>query len=165
MIIVFKKSATKEEVSNLISRVESLGLKVMLSEGSERKIMGIIGPEDIIRMHPLDIYPGVDKVMQVLAPYKLVSREFKSEDSIVKVKEGVEFGSEKIVVVAGPCSIESKEQLRAVAKTVKFSRADILRGGAFKPRTSPYAFQGLGEEGLRILEQVGTVEQHMLLPN
>jgi len=154
MIIVFKKDATKNEVNNLIKRVKKLGLKAMVSRGEERTIVGIIGPEDIVRLHPLDVFPGVDKVMPVLAPYKLVSREFKREDSIVKIREGVEVGSKKIVIIAGPCSIESEDQINEIAGEVKKSGASILRGGAFKPRSSPYTFQGLGEEGLKMLKAV-----------
>ena len=154
MIIVFKKDATKNEVNSLIKRVENLGLKAMVSQGKERTIVGIIGPEDVIRLHPLDVFPGVDKVMPVLAPYKLVSREFKKENSVIKIKNDVEIGSKKIAIIAGPCSIESEGQLRKVAKRVKEAGAVILRGGAFKPRTSPYAFQGLGEEGLKMLRDV-----------
>lgn len=156
MIIVFKKDATKGEINNLIKRVKKLGLKAMVSEGEERTIVGVIGPEDTIRLHPLDVFPGVDKVMPVLAPYKLVSREFKKEGSVVKIKEGVEIGSQKITVIAGPCSIENEKQMREVAKKVKESGAAILRGGAFKPRSSPYTFQGLGEEALRILKAVSS---------
>jgi len=154
MIIVFKKDATKNEVNDLIKRVKKLGLKAMVSRGEERTIVGIIGPEDIVRLHPLDVFPGVDKVIPVLAPYKLVSREFKKEDSIVKIREGVEVGSRKIVIIAGPCSIESKDQIEEIAEKVKKSGASVLRGGAFKPRSSPYTFQGLGEEGLKMLKDV-----------
>jgi 3-deoxy-7-phosphoheptulonate synthase len=156
MIVVFKKEATQQEIDHLIERVEKLGLKAMVSRGTERTIVGIIGPEDIIRMQPLEVFAGVEKVMPVLAPYKLVSREFKKEDSVIKIKEGVEFGSKRIVVIAGPCSIESKEILKTVAVRVKEAGALILRGGAFKPRTSPYTFQGLGEEGLKILKDIST---------
>lgn len=154
MIIVFKKSATKNEINNLIKRVEKLGLKAMVSRGEERTIIGVIGPEDVVRLHPLDVFPGVDKVMPVLAPYKLVSREFKAESSVIKIKEGVEIGSSKIVIIAGPCSIENEKQLDETAKKVKEAGASILRGGAFKPRSSPYTFQGLGEEGLKMLKDI-----------
>jgi len=154
MIIVFKKGAARQEVDRVIRRIEKLGLKAMVSEGVERTIVGVIGPEDVVRLQPLEVFPGVEKVMPVLAPYKLVSREFKKEDSVIKVKEGVEIGSKKIIVIAGPCSIETKEQLELVAKKVKEAGALILRGGAFKPRSSPYTFQGLGEEGLKILKSV-----------
>ena len=154
MIIVFKKSATKNEINSLIKRVKELGLKAMVSRGEERTIVGVIGPEDIVRLHPLDVFPGVDKVMPVLAPYKLVSREFKEENSVVKIREGVEIGSGKVAIIAGPCSIESKEQIGEVARKIKEAGAGILRGGAFKPRSSPYTFQGLGEEALKMLKNV-----------
>jgi len=154
MIVVFKKEATQKEVYHVIERIEKLGLKALVSRGTERTIIGIIGPEDAIRMQPLEVFPGVEKVMPVLAPYKLVSREFKKENSIIKIREGVEIGGKKLVVIAGPCSIESRDLLYEVAVKVKQSGALILRGGAFKPRTSPYTFQGLGEEGLKILKDV-----------
>jgi len=154
MIVVFKKEATQKEVDHVIERIEKLGLKALVSRGTERTIIGIIGPEDAIRMQPLEVFPGVEKVMPVLAPYKLVSREFKKENSIIKIREGVEIGGKKLVVIAGPCSIESRDLLYEVAGKVRQSGALILRGGAFKPRTSPYTFQGLGEEGLKILKDV-----------
>lgn len=154
MIIVFKKSASQNEIDRVIKRVEKLGLKAMISQGIERTIIGVIGPEDIIRLQPLEVFPGVEKVMTVLTPYKLVSREFKKEDSVIKINDEVAIGSKKIIVIAGPCSVETKEQLRQTAAKVKEAGALILRGGAFKPRTSPYAFQGLGEEGLKILKDV-----------
>jgi len=154
MIIVFKKGATKNEIGNLIKRVEKLGLKAMVSRGKERTIIGVIGPEDVVRLHPLDVFPGVDKVIPVLAPYKLVSREFKAGNSVIKIKEGVEVGSGKIAIIAGPCSIESEKQINETAKKVKEAGASILRGGAFKPRSSPYTFQGLGEKGLKMLKNV-----------
>jgi 3-deoxy-7-phosphoheptulonate synthase len=154
MIIVFKKDATEEDIKHLIERIEKLGLKAMVSKGIERTIVGVIGPEDVIRLHPLEVFPGVEKVMPVLAPYKLVSREFKKEDSIIKIREDIEIGGKEVVLIAGPCSIESKEQLREVARKVKEAGAKVLRGGAFKPRTSPYTFQGLGKGGLEILKEV-----------
>ncbi|MDD3296040.1 MAG: 3-deoxy-7-phosphoheptulonate synthase [Candidatus Omnitrophica bacterium] len=153
MIIVFKKEATKRQVNGLLLRVKKLGLKAMVSKGTERTIVGVIGPEDIIRLHPLEVFPGVEKVMEVLSPYKLVSREFKRADTVVKIANSVEFGGKKIAVIAGPCSIESEGQLMEVARKIKQAGASILRGGAFKPRSSPYTFQGLGEEGLKILKK------------
>jgi 3-deoxy-7-phosphoheptulonate synthase len=152
MIIVFKKGTNARDVDHLIKRVQKLGLKTMVSRGTERTIVGVIGPEDLIRQMPLEVFPGVEKVMQVLAPYRLVSREFKSEDTIITIRKGIEIGGKKLVIVAGPCSIESKEILKEVAVKIKAAGALILRGGAFKPRTSPYAFQGMGEEGLKILQ-------------
>jgi 3-deoxy-7-phosphoheptulonate synthase len=156
MIIVFEKGATEEQVKHVVERIEKLGLKAMVSRGVERTIVGVIGPEDVARLQPFEAFSGVEKVMPVLAPYKLVSREFKKEDSVIKIREGVEIGSRQVVVIAGPCSIESEEQLFQIAKNVKEAGAKILRGGAFKPRTSPYTFQGLGEEGLKILKEVSS---------
>ncbi|MCM8773287.1 MAG: 3-deoxy-7-phosphoheptulonate synthase [Candidatus Omnitrophica bacterium] len=153
MIIVFKKGATQEEIKHVVERVEQLGLKVMVSQGVERTILGVIGEEDRARLQPFEVFPGVEKVMPVLSPYKLVSREFKQEDSIIKINDEVSIGGKEIIVIAGPCAIESEEQLFKVANAVKLSGAKVLRGGAFKPRTSPYNFQGLGEEGLKILKE------------
>jgi len=154
MIIVLRPDATEEQISHVVKRVEKLGLKTMISRGVERTIIGVIGPEDVIRVQPLDIFPGVEKVMPILAPYKLVSRDFKSQDSVIEITKDVRIGGNEIVVIAGPCSIESKEQLLEVANNVKQAGAKILRGGAFKPRTSPYSFQGLGKEGLEILKDI-----------
>ncbi|MBU1088072.1 MAG: 3-deoxy-7-phosphoheptulonate synthase [Candidatus Omnitrophica bacterium] len=153
MIIVLKPHTSKEDKDKILDKIHSLGLKTMVSEGVERSIIGVIGEEDIVRMQPLEAYHGVESVIPVLAPYKLVSREFKPTNSIIKIKDQ-EIGSEKISIMAGPCAIENYDSLRAIAKVVKQKGATILRGGAFKPRTSPYSFQGLGEEGLKIMKQV-----------
>jgi 3-deoxy-7-phosphoheptulonate synthase len=153
MIIVLRPDATKKQIDHLIEKVKKLGLKAMVSRGVERTIIGVIGEEDVLRVQPLEAFPGVEKVMPILKPYKLVSREFKQENSIVDV-EGVKIGGEKIVVMAGPCSVENFEMLLEIGKKVKKAGASILRGGAFKPRSSPYSFQGLGEEGLKFLRDV-----------
>lgn len=153
MIIVLKPSSTKEQMQKIIDKVESLGLKVHISKGKERTIIGLIGEEDQVRLQPLERMPGVEKVMPVLPPYRLVSREFHKENTIVKVGN-VEIGGSKIVVMAGPCSVEDESSLLKIAQGVKKAGASILRGGAFKPRTSPYSFQGLGEEGLKYLRSV-----------
>ncbi|MEK6727264.1 MAG: 3-deoxy-7-phosphoheptulonate synthase [Candidatus Omnitrophota bacterium] len=155
MIIVLRPDATEEQISHVIDRVKKLGLTPHVSKGTERTIIGVIGPEDILRVTPLEVFPGVEKVMAVLAPYKLVSREFRKEPSVIDLGKGVKIGGGKIVVMAGPCAIENLETLFEVAKEVKKAGATVLRGGAFKPRTSPYAFQGLGEEGLKYLKKVG----------
>jgi len=154
MIIVLKPKTPEKDIEHILERVNELGLKSMVSRGVERTIIGVIGDEGILRTNPLEAFPGVEKVMPVLKPYKLVSREFHPTDTIINVK-GVEIGGKKIVVVAGPCSVESKQMLKEIAQAVKGSGALMLRGGAFKPRTSPYAFQGLGEEGLKYLREVG----------
>jgi len=155
MIIVLRPDATEEQINHIIEKVGKLGLTPHVSKGVERTIIGVIGPEDILRVTPLEVFPGVEKVMPVLSPYKLVSREFQHQDSIVEVGRGVKIGGKKIVVIAGPCAIESLEILHEIAVEVKKAGATVLRGGAFKPRTSPYSFQGLGEEGLKYLNQVG----------
>ncbi|MDD5775973.1 MAG: 3-deoxy-7-phosphoheptulonate synthase [Candidatus Omnitrophica bacterium] len=155
MIIVLKPGTTEEQVSHIIQKVEKLGLTPHVSKGTERTIIGVIGPEDILRITPLEAYPGVEKVMPVLAPYKLVSREFKSQDSVIDVGKGVKIGGRNIVIFAGPCAIEDIDTLYDIAREVKKAGAKILRAGAFKPRTSPYSFQGKGKEGLEILQKVG----------
>jgi len=155
MIIVLKPGTTEEQVSHIIQKVEKLGLTPHVSKGTERTIIGVIGPEDILRITPLEAFPGVEKVMPVLAPYKLVSREFKSQDSVIDVGKGVKIGGKDIVILAGPCAIEDIDTLYEIAREVKKAGAKILRGGAFKPRTSPYSFQGKGKEGLEILQKVG----------
>ncbi len=155
MIVVLRSDATQAQLDHILEKAKELGLKTNISKGEERTIIGFIGPEDVIRKTPLEIFPGVESVMPVLTPYKMVSREFKKEGSVVKVKEGIEFGGQKIQVMAGPCSIESYEGLCTIAAEVKKAGVTILRGGAFKPRTSPYDFQGLGEEGLKYLSEVG----------
>ncbi|TRZ50093.1 3-deoxy-7-phosphoheptulonate synthase [bacterium] len=155
MIIVLRRDATEEQVKHIIEKVQKLGLTPHVSKGTERTIIGVIGPEDVLQVTPLEVFPGVEKVMPVLAPYKLVSREFKQENSVIDLGKGVKIGGKKIVVMAGPCAIENIDTLREIATAVKKAGACVLRGGAFKPRTSPYSFQGLGEEGLKYLKQVG----------
>ena len=153
MIIVLKPNATKKQLDHLLERIKALGLKPMVSKGTERTIIGVIGSEDALRVQPLEVIPGVEKVMPVLKPYKLVSREFRPEDSIVTVN-GLKIGGKQVIIMAGPCSVENRQMLLETAKAVKDAGAQILRGGAFKPRTSPYSFQGLGEEGLKLLREV-----------
>jgi len=153
MIIVLRPDATKKDIDHIIAKVKKLGLKTMVSRGVERTIIGVIGEEDILRMQPLEAFPGVEKVMPILKPYKLVSREFKCEDTVVDV-DGIKVGARRIIVMAGPCSVENFKDLLNIGKKVHASGALMLRGGAFKPRTSPYSFQGLGEEGLKHLRDV-----------
>jgi 3-deoxy-7-phosphoheptulonate synthase len=154
MIIVLKPNATQEQIDYIIEKINKLGLRAHISKGVERTIIGVIGPEDVLRVTPLEIFPGVEKVMPVLAPYKLVSREFRPESSLIKLGKGIVIGEKNIVIMAGPCAVESLEQLKIIASKVKEAGAKVLRGGAFKPRTSPYSFQGLGEEGLRYLKEI-----------
>jgi 3-deoxy-7-phosphoheptulonate synthase len=151
MIIVLKHGVTREEIDHVVQKIKEYGLTPHVSEGKERTIVGVIGDERIIENLPLTIFPGVEKVMPILSPYKLVSREFKSEDSLVTVgpeSADIKIGGKRLHVMAGPCAVESLERLMIVAEAVRAAGATILRGGAFKPRTSPYTFQGLGAEGL-----------------
>ena len=151
MIIVLRPDATKRQIDHIVEKVKKLGLKPWVSKGVERTIIGVIGEEDVLRIQPLEVFPGVEKVMPILTPYKLVSRNFKKEDSQIKIGKGLKVGGERIIVMAGPCSVENEKLLVKIAKQVKEAGATVLRGGAFKPRTSPYSFQGLGEVGLKYL--------------
>lgn len=155
MIIVLKPQASEAEVNHIIDKVKALGLTPHVSKGSERTIIGVIGPEDVLRVTPLEAFPGVENVIPVLAPFRLVSREFKKEDSVIDLGKGVSIGGKEIVIMAGPCTIENIDNLYEIAREVKKAGATVLRGGAFKPRTSPYSFQGLGKAGLQMLQKVG----------
>ncbi|MCK9571662.1 MAG: 3-deoxy-7-phosphoheptulonate synthase [Candidatus Omnitrophica bacterium] len=155
MIIVLKPDATEQQINHIIEKVKALGITVHISKGTERTIIGLIGPEDVLRVTPLGVFPGVENVMPILSPFRLVSREFKKEDSVIDLGKNVLIGGKNIVVMAGPCAIENLDTLYEIAKQVKLSGATVLRGGAFKPRTSPYSFQGLGEDGLKMLKEVG----------
>ncbi len=152
MIIVLKPGATEKEIESVENRVKELGLKVHLSKGVERTIIGAIGDERKVDAAFFEVMNCVEKVMPILKPYKLVSREFKEEDTVLRVGDKV-IGGEEVVVIAGPCSVEGRDMMLEIADSVKKSGAAFLRGGAFKPRTSPYSFQGLGEEGLKILAE------------
>ncbi len=153
MIIVLKKTATPQELEHICQKVRELGLTPNVSRGVERTVIGVIGDEEKLQVQPLEVFPGVESVMSILKPYKLASRDYKAENSEFDMGNGVKVGGKKIVVMAGPCSVENYDMLLDLAKTVKKSGATFLRGGAFKPRTSPYSFQGLGEEGLKYLRQ------------
>jgi 3-deoxy-7-phosphoheptulonate synthase len=153
MIIVMKHNATAEEIAGIIQHVESLGFKAHLSQGEERAIIGVIGDERPVEPEHFELFAGVERAVRILHPFKLASRDFHPEDSAVKIN-GVSIGGRQVIVIAGPCSVESREQLKETAAAVKAAGAHILRGGAFKPRTSPYAFQGLGLKGLELLREV-----------
>jgi 3-deoxy-7-phosphoheptulonate synthase len=152
MIIVMKHSATATEINAVVEHVESLGFRAHLSQGEERTIIGVIGDERPLNPEHFELLAGVERVVRILHPFKLASRDFHPEDSIIKLN-GISIGATPIVLMAGPCSVESREQLRETAAAVKAAGAHILRGGAFKPRTSPYAFQGLGLKGLELLRE------------
>ena len=153
MIIVLRSDATKDDIRHITEKIQKMGLKPWVSKGKERSIIGVIGAEDAIRLEPLEAYPGVEKVVSILKPYKLVSRDFKKENTVVDVGGGVKIGGEEVVIMAGPCSVETETLIIDIAKKVKAAGAKVLRGGAFKPRSSPYSFQGLGEKGLKYLHK------------
>ncbi|MBI3313359.1 MAG: 3-deoxy-7-phosphoheptulonate synthase [Candidatus Omnitrophica bacterium] len=155
MIIVMRQTATPEQVSHLCEKVKEMGLTPQVSRGVERTIIGVIGEEEKLRVKPLEAFPGVESVMAILKPFKLASRDFKPENTEFEMGHGVKVGGKKIVVMAGPCSVEGRDMLFRTAEAVKKAGATFLRGGAFKPRTSPYAFQGLGEDGLKYLREAG----------
>lgn len=150
MIVVMKPSATEENIVNVQKHIESMGLATHLSKGSDVTIIGVIGDKHKIAVLQMNSYEGVEKTVRVTEKYKLVSREFQSERSVIDVR-GVKIGGRELAIMAGPCSVECEPQLMEAAKAVKAAGAQFLRGGAFKPRTSPYDFQGLGEEGLKLL--------------
>lgn len=152
MIIVLSPDVTEEQIQHIIDRIESVGLRAHISRGVERTIIGAIGDETVLRTLPLEAFPGVESVKPILKPYKLASREFQPHDTKIKIRNLV-IGGEEIIVAAGPCSVEDRGMILQTARVVKSAGARILRGGAFKPRTSPYSFQGLGEEGLKYLSE------------
>ncbi|APW62642.1 3-deoxy-7-phosphoheptulonate synthase [Paludisphaera borealis] len=154
MIIVLKPHSSPEVVAHVLERIEALGLTPHLSQGVSRTIIGVIGDEQKLQVEPLQAIAGVEQVVPILKPYKLASREFHPEDSVFEVK-GIKIGGGHLAMIAGPCAIEGEALLYEVAVRVRDAGANILRGGAFKPRTSPYSFQGLGEDGLKILRNVG----------
>lgn len=150
MIVVMRKDSKREELEGVQKRIERHGLKVHLSEGVERTVIGVLGQTFPELKDELESMPGVLEVVPISKPYKLSSREFKSEDTVIKVGD-VTIGNDELVVMAGPCAVEDEEQVLSTARIVRAAGAKILRGGAFKPRSSPYAFRGMGVQGLQLL--------------
>ena len=154
MIVEMRRGATTDEVDGVAQRAESLGLNVQLNLGTDKTVIAILGSNTgQLSTDIFAVLPGVESITRIMKPYKLASREFKAEDSLVSVS-GIEIGSDRIVVMAGPCAVESEEQLAKAAKVVKEAGACILRGGAFKPRTSPFSFQGMKKAGLELLGRI-----------
>lgn len=152
MIIIMKPSATDEEINHVTERLKQHGFGIHLSKGVERTVIGAIGDKTAIELDALAMMAGVSEIVPIRKPYKLVSREFRAKDTVVKISKDLSIGAgQPIAVIAGPCSVENKTSILEIAEIVKRSGASALRGGAFKPRTSPYSFQGLGEEGLKYL--------------
>ena len=160
MSIVVAPDSTKEQIDHICQRIRELGLKPHLSQGEQRSIIGVIGDETRLQAQPLAAIPGVEQVIPILKPFKLASRQMKKTDTIVEVQGApgtppVKIGGGHLALIAGPCAIESEEVLAEIAKAIRAAGANILRGGAFKPRTSPYSFQGMGEPGLKLLRDIG----------
>jgi len=150
MIVVMRSNCSQHEITSVVKRITELGLKEHISAGTERTIIGAVGKVTPDHQYILQLLPGVEEVLPVSKPYKLASREFHPENTIVKVN-GITIGGGELVIMAGPCTVESEQQILEIAREVKANGATVLRGGAFKPRTSPYDFRGLGEEGLKLL--------------
>lgn len=154
MIVIMKSQARTRDISTVIARIEDAGFKVHLSEGEERTIIGVIGDGRPIDRDQIERMVGVERCLPILEPYKLAGRNFKPSGTSFPLGDHV-VGSKEIILMAGPCSVESRSQILETAQAVKEAGAHVLRGGAFKPRTSPYSFQGLGEEGLEYLAEAG----------
>jgi 3-deoxy-7-phosphoheptulonate synthase len=152
MIIVMRHQATPEQIRCVVSQVETQGFHAHLSQGSERTIIGVVGDDRPLESDFFELLDGVEKVVRILQPFKLASRDFHPENTVIEVR-GVPAGGEALVVIAGPCAVESRSQLLETAQAVREAGASMLRGGAYKPRTSPYAFQGLGEDALELLAE------------
>jgi 3-deoxy-7-phosphoheptulonate synthase len=159
VIIILQESVTEEQIQHVAEKVEQLGLQPSISRGTYRTVIGVIGDEMKLQNAPLAAIPGVAEVVPVMAPYKLASRTAHPKPTVVEVgslKTGVvKIGGDYLGMIAGPCAVEAAERMEAIASAVRQAGANILRGGAFKPRTSPYSFQGLGVEGLKILRETG----------
>ncbi len=156
MIIVLKPDVTNEQIEHVVSKLRGWEMDPHVSSGTERTIIGVIGDDRKLSMCPIEAIPGVERIMPILKPYKMASRDFRAQRTTIKVRDVV-VGDKQVVLIAGPCSVESREQIIETAKAVKAAGAHMLRGGAYKPRTSPYAFQGLGEEGLKYLAEARDV--------
>lgn len=155
MIVAMQEAATEEQVQKVIERLIDMGFEVHRSTGARQTVLGAVGARREFDIRDIEVLSGVGEVHRISSPYKLVAKTFRPEGTIVRFPNGVAIGEDQVIIMAGPCSVESREQLFAVAETVSRSGAKFLRGGAFKPRTSPYSFQGLGEEALKLLREAG----------
>lgn len=156
MMIIMQIDATQDQIAAVVERVEEYGLRAHLSSGEERTVIGAVGDRRPVILDQFLHLPGVDRVLPISRPYKLASREFRPKNSVFPL-DGVQIGGDEIVIIAGPCSVESRSQLLETAHAVREAGAHALRGGAFKPRTSPYSFQGMGEAGLELLAEARQV--------
>jgi 3-deoxy-7-phosphoheptulonate synthase len=155
MIVAMQEAATEEQIQQVIERLINMGFEVHRSTGERQTVLGAVGERREFDTRDIEILPGVGEVHRISSPYKLAARSFRPEGTMVKFANGVSIGGAEVVIMAGPCSVESRDQVFAVAESVAGSGAKLLRGGAFKPRTSPYSFQGLGEEALKLMREAG----------
>ena len=154
MIIVVNGKTNDSDLNNLVNKLNEMGHEVNIIRGEKRIVVGVIGDVENLVSVPFYAFKGVEEIIRIMKPYKLASREFKNTDTTIKVK-GVTIGGKEVIVMAGPCVVENEQQIFKTARQVKAIGAKVLRGGAFKPRTSPYSFQGLGEKGLKLLAEAG----------
>ena len=155
MIVAMVENAAEENIQRVIERLVNLGYEVHRSTGAQQTVLGVVGKTIDFDVRDIEVMEGVKEVHRISSPYKLVARNFRPEGTVVKFQNGVSIGGPEVVVMAGPCSVESREQLFTVAEKVADAGARVLRGGAFKPRSSPYSFQGMGEDGLKLLREAG----------
>ncbi len=155
MIVAMQESATEQQIQAVIARLVELGFEVHRSTGKIQTVLGAVGARVDFDIRDIEVLDGVKEVHRISSPYKLAARSFRPEGTVVKLREGLAVGGSEVVVMAGPCSVESREQLFTVAEQVAKSGARVLRGGAFKPRSSPYSFQGMGEDALKLLREAG----------
>jgi 3-deoxy-7-phosphoheptulonate synthase len=153
MIVAMQERASEEQIQHVIERLINMGFEVHRSTGARQTVLGAVGARHEFDIRDIEVLPGVGEVHRISSPYKLVARNFRPEGTVVRFAHGVAVGGDEVAMMAGPCSVESRDQLFAVAESVSRSGAKFLRGGAFKPRSSPYTFQGLGEEGLKLLRE------------
>src|ERR1700756_5005714 len=155
MIVAMQETATDEQIQQVIEHLVRMGFSVHRTTGARQTVLAAVGARVDFDTRNLEVLAGVQEVHRISAPYKLAGRSFRPQGTVIEFANGLQVGGEQVVVMAGPCSVESREQLFAVAEQVSKAGARVLRGGAFKPRTSPYSFQGLGLEGLRLLREAG----------
>lgn len=151
MMVVMQSNASKNEIENVVQRIQSLGLKAHIVEGSVCTVIGVIGDKNLLKENNIELYPGVEKTVPIMDSYKLANKKFHHGPSEISITDTVTVGGQELLIIGGPCAVETEEQVLTTAKAVRAAGAQMLRGGAYKPRTSPYAFQGLEEKGIEIL--------------
>src|ERR1035438_5317333 len=163
MVVVMQEGATEEAIQNVINKLMNMGFDIHRSTGAQHTVLGAVGAKVDFDTRDIELLQGVEEVLRISAPYKLASRHFRPEGSLVKVGPDVVFGGDAVVMIAGPCSVESAEQIGAVAAFVAGQGVRMLRGGAFRPRTSPYSFQGMGQPGLKLMRRVADENNLMVV--